>query len=737
MSIYSVKANDLEIRLEAYSENAVRVRVGSEFKETLFEKYGIYRKGEECGEVLENGVKTGKLSVVYSDGKIVFSSDKFTRTMQVGDNVDDVREYMNDRLGKFRPEYIQIIGDEAKRHYGTVDFELAPKYIKIDTEGEKFYGLGESNTDRLILNGKTYLERVVYQRWEIPVPFVMTKSGYGVLCNSTFWHGVDVCARNEKEILWYLPDGELDFFIFAGDTLPEVLDRFTYITGRPMLLPKWAYGLTFIEQYFADQFEVMHTAEKFRALGMPCDTISLEPGWMKKTYDFSPNKMWNREKFFINEWARHDNPHDANDSFFSSALHRYGFKLQLWLCSDHDFSANEERLAGNEVNPDIPAWFDHLRPFVNDGANSFKVDPCHVCDSADEARVYANGRTEPEMHNLMQTLCVKEMYQGAKGYTGIRPMHHFCGGYTGAGAYSAATTGDSGGRLPTLAWTLNLGMSGFSNITCDMVVFEKETLHYGFFTAWCQLNSWAGFCHPWWAGDELEATFTFYDKLRYHLMPYIYSAAITANLNGMPVVRAMPLYCDDEECENSINQYMFGDNFLVGAFSNQVWLPRGTTWTDMWTGKVYEGGQYASPEIPSDRGGLLFVRGGAIIPTEEPKMFCDGKDSKKITLEVYPEGSSSGVLYEDDGITLGYEEGKRSKTEFFCDACDSGVVIKIGAREGEFDGIYADREYAVKLVCGEKMPKSVVVDGCEVAFTKNGACVEFEMGKATKAEINY
>ena len=160
MSIYSVKANDLEIRLEAYSENAVRVRVGSEFKETLFEKYGIYRKGEECGEVLENGVKTGKLSVVYSDGKIVFSSDKFTRTMQVGDNVDDVREYMNDRLGKFRPEYIQIIGDEAKRHYGTVDFELAPKYIKIDTEGEKFYGLGESNTDRLILNGKTYLERI-------------------------------------------------------------------------------------------------------------------------------------------------------------------------------------------------------------------------------------------------------------------------------------------------------------------------------------------------------------------------------------------------------------------------------------------------------------------------------------------------------------------------------------------------------------------------------------------------
>ena len=519
MSYISVKAGGRELRVSAYSENVLRVRVSEKFEETLFERYGIYYPADCGGELVGGGIRAGKLFAEYKDGKIVFSTDRFTRVMEIGQDIAGVKAYIDEKLGGFRPGYRQIIGDEAKRNYGTVDFERDPKYIEILTEGETFYGLGESNDDRLILNGQTYLERVVYQRCEIPIPFIMTKAGYGVLCNSTFWHGVDVCGRDADKVLWYLPDGDIDFMIFAGDTPGDILERFTRVTGRPMLMPKWAYGLTFTEQFYADQFEVMHTAEKFREKKLPCDMISLEPGWMSKRYDFSVDKKWNTERFFINDWARKDDPYEANKGFFLSALKRHGFKTQLWLCCQHDFTAHEENLAGNDTDFGIPAWFDHLRAFVNDGASSFKVDPCHVCDSADEARVYANGRGEPEMHNLMQTLCVKEMYQGARAHVDRRPMHHFCGGYTGTGAYTAATTGDNGGGRKSMAWMLNLGISGFSNVSCDMDVHIRERIHYGFFMPWSQLNAWSGFNHPWWETEEMYRVFEYYDNLRYRLMP--------------------------------------------------------------------------------------------------------------------------------------------------------------------------------------------------------------------------
>ncbi|MCQ2770237.1 MAG: DUF5110 domain-containing protein [Clostridia bacterium] len=731
-----INLNDKALKISAYSNNIVRIRVSKDFEPSLFERYNIYHKPEECGEELENGVKVGDLTVTYENGQIVFSTKNITRTIVIGEDNEGMRKYMDEALGNLRPEYKQIIGDEAKRNYGTVEFEKDPKYITISTEGEKFYGLGEASDDRLILNGRVYLQRVVYQRNEIPIPFMMTKAGYGILCNSTFWHGIDVCARNENEIIWYLPDGDLDFMIFAGETLSDVLERFTFVTGRPMLMPKWAYGLTFTEQYHADQFEVMHTAEKFREKNLPCDMISLEPGWMSKRYDFSVNKKWNVEKFFINDWARSNNPNKTHSGFFTSALKRYGYKVQLWLCSTHDFSAHEEQMAGNTAECDIPAWFDHLRAFVNDGANSFKVDPCHVCDSADEGRVYFNGKSEPEMHNLMQTLCVKEMYQGARAHTGKRPMHHFCGGFTSTGAYSAATTGDNGGGHRSMTWMLNLGLSAYSNISCDMDIHKKETIHYGFFMPWSQLNAWSGFQHPWWAGHEMEEIFTYYDKLHYHLIPYLYSTAIDCYNTGVPVCRAMPLMFNDKESENVTNQYMFGDALLVGAFDNNIYLPKGSKWIDYWTGKVYAGGKRIDYAVPENRGGALFVKGGSIIPTADGLQYIDGSDIENITFEIFPENISTYIFKEDDGITCEYEDGKTAYTEVTCNKGDEGCFINISGRTGEFTGMKDTRKYSVKVFSKTK-PTSVKVNGKRVKFTYENNFVSYTFGASGKSEIKY
>ena len=239
------------IRITAYSNNIIRVFCGAADGESLFDRYHLLAKPEEnVGVDIEGGIQAGDLSVVYENGAITFKTNRVTRTIDFNNpETDAVKAYFNEALGGMRPEPKQIIGEDAKRSYGTVDFQQNPKYFTVrGIEDELFYGGGAANTDRLVLNGKAYLQRVVYQSNEMPVPFVMTKAGYGILCNTTWWHGIDVCAKNKNEIVWYLPDGDVDVTIFAGDTLADLLERFTYFTGRPALLPKWAHGLAFLDQ---------------------------------------------------------------------------------------------------------------------------------------------------------------------------------------------------------------------------------------------------------------------------------------------------------------------------------------------------------------------------------------------------------------------------------------------------------------------------------------------------------
>lgn len=742
MNEFVCPLGDGALSISSFDSNVIRVRISRDFKPTLFERYGIFTKPkDEGGEVIKNGVRSGNLTVKYEDGEICFETPKVRRKISlVNDCLDQKRAFFEERTMNFRPERKQIVGDEGESEVKTADFIRDPKYFTLLTKGETFYGLGESNVDRLILNNKTYLMRVLYTRSEIVTPFIMSKAGYAISCNTTFWHAVDVCDGDPRQVCWYLPDGDIDFFIYAGDSLKALLERFTYVTGRCMVLPKWAYGLMFIDQYNADQFEVMRNASTFREKKIPCDAFSLEPGWMAKRYDFSVEKKWNTDRFYICDWMRRTEEefaaHTPGQRMFTTALSRYGFKLLLWLCCRYDFTANQENRAGNDTDFGFEPWFKHLKTFVCDGARGFKMDPCKIIDTADESRVYANGKSEAEMHSLQATLYGKEMYEGYSEYTHMRPMHHLSGGYTSIQKYSACTTGDSGGRHKTLVWILNSGLSGVSNITCDMDIFTKQTIHYGFFSAWCQLNSWSGYSHPWWAGDENEKIFTFYDRLRYRLLPYIYSAAINAHLTGTPVARAMPLEFDEEELNNATTEYMFGDSLLVGAFSDKIYLPKGESWIDAWTNGIYDGGQELTVDVPEDRGGALFIRNGAVIPTQAEKQFTDCKDDECLTLEAYPaqDCDREYTLYEDDGLSQKYLEGEIACTHIRLTRRGNRIQLDVGERMGEFDGMQPERKYRLKVLTGKK-PITALVDSLPVSFDYEDYYTLLDMGCGRRAEI--
>ena len=457
---------------------------------------------------------------------------------------------------------------------------------------------------------------------------------------------------------------------------------------------------------------------------------------MERHYDFTVDKEWSKERFHIPFWLD-----KSKHSTFCAGMANMGFKLSLWLCCDYDLSEHEERLLGNPWDPMrqadlgrqegdviqdphlVPtytdritkpgvAWFEHLKKFVDDGAAAFKLDGANqVLFHPD--RKWRNGMDDAEMHNLYPLLLNKQMSLGFKEHTGRRAMIYSAGGYAGIQQYSATWAGDTGGNAGPLISLLNHGLSGHSNTSCDMEVWSATGIHFGFFQPWSQVLSWHMYNQPWFQGKEMQAMFTFYARLRYRLLPYIYTAAHVAARSGLPILRAMPLVApDDPECAERTLQYMFGESFLTCAFTDRIYLPAGR-WIDYWTGAAHEGPGEIPCVYPADRGGVLFVKAGAIIPMWPPRDHVGAQAVEEIGLDLYPWGESAFTLYEDDGISYAYQQGRVAETRFECRQTRRTVRVTLHPRTGSYDGMPARRRYQVHLHLAAA-PTTVTLGGTKV-----------------------
>jgi alpha-glucosidase (family GH31 glycosyl hydrolase) len=456
---------------------------------------------------------------------------------------------------------------------------------------------------------------------------------------------------------------------------------------------------------------------------------------METFYDYSTEKDWSPERFPVPSYARH------GKDMFLPAARRMGFKLGLWLCIDYDFSYEEERRLGRQVKteefkaefaegaevdehfnhartmdqitkPEEP-WFEHLKDFVDQGVDWFKQDGSNqVLDHPD--RLYGNGMHDDEMHNLYPLLYNRQMYEGFEEHTGRRPWVFTCAGWAGMQAHCATWTGDTGGGAGPAAACMNLSMSGHGMTGCDMEVHSKEGIHFGFLAPWAQVNSWNYFRHPWLLGEELFGVFYSYARLRYRLIPYLYSCAYEANQTGLPIMRAMPLaYPGDAETFELLSQYMLGPDLLVGVFTDRMYLPEGD-WYDFWRNEITAGGQWIEPDIPDDRGGPLFVRAGAIIPTGPDVDYVGQRPDDEYTFYVYPGPVSEFELYEDDGLTQQFKDGA-CRTTILRQQTDGGTTsVTVQAADGTCEGAVEARRMSF-LIPMLAPPRSVTLNGAELA----------------------
>jgi alpha-D-xyloside xylohydrolase len=230
-----------------------------------------------------------------------------------------------------------------------------------------------------------------------------------------------------------------------------------------------------------------------------------------------------------------------------------------------------------------------------------------------------------------------------------------------------------------------------------------------------------------WTYADVEPALITFDKLRYRLMPYIYSLAWQVSANDSTMMRPLPMdFRADPNTWNNGTQFLFGPALMVnpvleaGATSRRVYLPANTTWYDFWTGEKVEGGKHIEAPAPLDRL-PLYVRAGSILPLGPEEEYADEKPNGPIELRIYPGANGSFTLYNDEGDNYDYEHGAHATTTLTWS--DADRTLSFGARQGSYPNMPRDTVFHIVVAgpnhgTGEPEPtsadKTVTYSGTEV-----------------------
>ena len=699
-------------------------------------------------------------------------SDKITRIFKKNDSMLTRYNILRDGDAKeISFEGNSMVFAAGKREVEVSFIEKGKGFeIRIPlTAKERIFGGGDSTKESVMHRGRTLVMDTQNIVCYGPIPFFMSTDGWAILVNCTYRHTYDIGETAKDVMVITAEEGTLDFYIFCGDSLTDLLTAYTDVSGKPMVLPKIAYGFTMCENDQCTAYTLLETCKNFREHDIPCDIISLEPGWMETYYDYTTEKKWDPKRFYLPYWKEEN---QSGERTFFFPMREMGMNLSLWLCENYDLFYEEEGKVPDLVDSEYgeaeitdahlssaksmdkitkigEPWFEHLKKFVDNGAAGFKLD------AADQVlyhrdRLWAGKFSDKEAHNAYPIVLAKQMEQGFRQYTGRRPFMFTADCYAGIQQYAASWTGDIGGGLRSVTAIFNYAMSGHSNISCDMGFLDAGQIHNGFLLPYSQFNNWSQWHHPWFLAKEKEDLIRNYSKLRSSLFPYIYTMAHKAHMTGMPVLRPLALaYEETDRFDNVQNLYMLGDNLLVGIFNMHFELPEGV-WVDYFTGEEYEG--TIDYKIPEGKGGALFVRKGSVFFTMSPQHYLLEKEHDYI-ISVYPGADCNGLLIEDDGWSYDYEDGKVAETRVAIqDTSSDGFELVLEKREGSFcgkpdnghnhransipkiSGMQPVRDITVKI--SGAAPKSITIDNKTQDFTYENDCTYFTIPAAEHDKKN-
>ena len=490
----------------------------------------------------------------------------------------------------------------------------------------------------------------------------------------------------------------MDYYFIHGETIAAILRAFTWLVGRMPLPPLWSLGYQQCRfSYYPDR-EVISVARQFRDRGIPADVIYLDIHYMDGFRMFT----WDRHRF--------PDPHklvaDLKEmGFHVAVILDPGIKIEDDYPPYEDGKARDVfvkypdgELYTGEVwpgwchfpdftRPDTRAWWGGwLKQYVDTGIEGFWNDmnePAawgHNIPALIEFDFDGQKATHKQAHNIYGMQMARSTREGAAGWMeNRRPFVLTRSGYTGVQRYAAVWTGDNvsddAHMLADVKMINSMGLSGMPFGGYDIGGFVGECSP-DLFARWISIGALAPLARghtmvnsrdaePWSFGETVEGIAKNFIKLRYRLLPYLYSTFYECTQTGMPVARSLAIeYTHDDRIYNHIyqHQYLFGSAIMVAPAASdarivKVYLPEGR-WYDFYSDKRCEGNAEVYREVPLDKL-PLFIRAGAIIPMQNPVCCTDKRPEGPLQIHVYkdPEVESVFTYYEDDGQTLDYQKG--------------------------------------------------------------------------------
>ena len=490
--------------------------------------------------------------------------------------------------------------------------------------GEKVYGLGERFTP-YVKNGQTVetwnedggtCTEISYKS----IPFYITNRNYGVLVNDPGPVSYEICSEHVTRVQFSVPGEKLDFMVVGGDSMKNVLENYTTLSGKPALPPAWTFGLwltsSFTTKY--DEETVMGFVNGMKERHIPLHVFHFDCYWMKENEWC--NFDWDRAMFPDIEHQLQVMKHENNlkicvwiNTYIGqkSPLFKEAKELGYLLKKPNgDVWQWDLWQAGMGIvdftNPGAWKWYQSkLRHLLDQGVDCFKTDFGERIPS--EGVVYHDGSDPKKMHNYYTYLynkCVYELLERkrGKGQAVLFARSATVGGQKFPVHWGGDCWSDYESMEESLRGGLSLLMSGFGFWAHDIGGFEntstadvyKRWVAFGLLSSHSRLHGSSSYRVPWVYDDEAVDVVRFFTRLKARLMPYLYKTAIETSITGVPTMRSMVLeYTEDKTCHYVDKQYMLGDNLLVAPIFNdqsmaEYYLPKGT-WTDFFTGEEKEG----------------------------------------------------------------------------------------------------------------------------------------------------
>jgi len=554
-------------------------------------------------------------------------------------------------------------------------------------------------------------------------------------------------APVEARTVWRSPVADaIDYVVIAGPAASDIVAGYREIAGQTPMMPIWALGYIHCRERFHSQEEILATAREFRERKLPVDMMVQDWQYWGK-YD------WNAMRF--------DEEYYPDPAGLCRDLHGMDmrFMLSVWSKIGRDTELGKQVAARNFYIPDTD-WVD----FFNPTAATFYADNQKGRLAVLGIDAWWQDATEPENDDLVgrrtaagpgerQQLTYplqvsRTVYEEQRAaYPDKRVMILTRSGFPGQQRYSAATwSGDIGNDWESLKRQipagLNMAAAAYPYWTVDAGGFFRpgegqytDPAYHERFIRWFQyatflplqrVHGYMTDTEFWRFGNQVESVSRTYLELRYRLMPYIYGLAAEATRAGMPLMRPLVFdFPDDPAALDQTHSYMFGAALHVapvvaeGVKQWPVYLPKSSGgWYDFWTGEHRAGGREHSVPAPIERI-PLHVRAGAILPLGPVVQSTVQAQGRDMEIVVFPGRDGSAQLYEDDGLSYGYEQGASATIKL--DWNDAHGVLTIGARKGHFPGMQARRNLRIRLggvaleSDGERTAHDIAYDGRSVS----------------------